>query len=987
MIWVRRLLIVAICIALIVVLLPDEEIDPSSLVLDEATLLAAEQLSEQFESASEPYYSDILNRWEEEQVQAANSTVTLKGSDMSAHSEQAKFEIGSYGGKNDVLIWNSDRSNWIEYEIEVPESGLYEIALTYQSYIDKSSAYQNYRAAVLAVSIDGAFPFREAKAISFPRRFKDEQPFKKDEFGDEIRPKPIELEEWTRKPFEDSEGAYSLPLRWNLSQGKHTLRFQTFTPIVIEKIELTPPTTIHTYAEVKQSQPDAEKVDGEVIIIEAENMLSKSDVAIQVAVDQDPLMTPDARNKTIFNAVGGTRWQEGSGSVTWTFTVPKDGYYTIGMRAFQSYQSNKKVFRKIYIDGKVPFQELLAYPFGYSTAWQGITLEDEQGKPYEFFLEQGEHTMTMTTTYSPYSEVLKKQAEVLFAIRDLSEDINTIVGGVDDPNRTWRVQEDFPELITQLEAIMAELKVMRALLLDANGEVDANSQALSTSITDVEDILEFPNDIPYKIEDLSMISTRIGSLTDSLTHAPLMLDKLYVAPVGTDMPRMTARWDEKMGRSVSAFFHSFSDDGRLSYDDEDVINVWVNYGRDYVNVIQEMADQYFTPETGIQVKVDLLPDENLLVMSNAAGRAPDVALGITEGRPIELAVRGAAEDLSQYPGFDELFEQYSPGSTLPYYYADGYYALPETQRFQVLFYRKDILQTLGLEVPDTWEDVIEMLPTLQQNGYNFHIPYNDYMTFLYQYGAEFYEEDGMASDLDSPEAFEGFKMLTDLFTIYGIERQVPSFYQHFRDGDMPIGIADVNMYLQMRVAAPELEGWWGMAPLPGVKQDNGEVSRWTGGNQTAAMMFEKTQHKDEAWKFIQWWLSAETQQRFGNDLEGFYGVAFRWNTANLEAFTQLPWNQEELNVMLEQWRWYKDIANIPGSYFISRELLNAWNRTVLSGQNYRDSLEEAVLRIDREIWRKANEFGYIDDAGQVVDTYDPPRVKEPWNGVDTYVIE
>lgn len=89
--------------------------------------------------------------------------------------------------------------------------------------------------------------------------------------------------------------------------------------------------------------------------------------------------------------------------------------------------------------------------------------------------------------------------------------------------------------------------------------------------------------------------------------------------------------------------------------------------------------------------------------------------------------------------------------------------------------------------------------------------------------------------------------------------------------------------------------------------------------------------------------------------------------------------------MLEQWRWYKDMANIPGSYFIPREVMNAWNRTVLSGQNYRDALEEGILGMDREIWRKAREFDYIDEQGSIVDTYDPPQVTEPWKGVDRYV--
>lgn len=370
-------------------------------------------------------------------------------------------------------------------------------------------------------------------------------------------------------------------------------------------------------------------------------------------------------------------------------------------------------------------------------------------------------------------------------------------------------------------------------------------------------------------------------------------------------------------------------------------------------------------------------------MANAAGKVPDLAIGMTEGRPVEMAIRGAALELNGFPGFEETASQFAPGALVPYYYDESYYALPETQKFNVLFYRKDVLQQLGLDIPETWEDVMMMLPTLQQNGYDFNIP-QDYLTFFYQNGAEFYAKDGMTTALDSPEGFRAFKQFTDFYSLYGVERQVSSFYQHFRDGKMPIGLGDFNMFLQISVAAPELSGWWGIAPLPGIRQDDGNIARWSGGGQQSAMIFKKSNSKDQAWKFMQWWLSAETQERFGSDLEGFYGIMFRWNTANIEAFSRLPWQKEELQVFLEQWRWYKDMAHVPGSYFISREMNNAWNRTVLNGQNYRSALEEAVLNINREFRRKAIEFDYIGQDGTVLKTYNPPFVDKPWEGVSRY---
>jgi ABC-type glycerol-3-phosphate transport system substrate-binding protein len=929
----------------------------------------------------EPYYLEVMEGWREAQIPEAEAAIVIKGSQVLRHSEGAGLRIERFNGRDNALVWINEDTNWIEYEVPVDQPGLYEIVLHYHSYKDAQADVASYRPAMLSVSVDGAFPFREARALKFPRHFRDTLPLQTDEKGDHLRPKPIEIENWYAQSLRDTDGAYAEPFQWHFTKGKHTLRLQGYESIVIDKIELKKPEHPLPYKDAVKQLPEGN--GGKAFTLEAELMAEKDDVALQIEADQDAFMTPFAGSRRIFNAVGGKRWSSGGAGAAWTFTVPASGRYKIGMRAYQGYLSNQLVFRKILIDGKVPYEELLSYPFPYSTGWQGIALQGENDEPYSFYLEQGEHTLSMETTYDPFNPIVKKQEAVSQVLTKLSLNLNSIVGGQTDQYRTWNIEQNYPELLAQLREAADEIEWMAQELLRVNGRQDNNSQTLATATKDIRSLLSLPNEVPNRLDELTAIQNKVSSIRTVLANSPLMLDKFYFIPVEEDFPRMKATVWQKLRTGIKSFIHSFNARDRLSYGDSEVVHVWANYGRDYVNVLQDMADQYFTPETGIKVKVDLLPREQLLVLANAAGKAPDVAIGMTEGRPIEMAIRGAVEDLSQYPGFDAVFNQFSPGAMIPYYYNGGYYALPETQRFNILYYRKDILDLLGLQVPQTWDDVIAMLPALQQSNYNFYIP-ADFQTFFFQNGAEYYTTDGMKTELDSPEALRAFQQLTDMFTIYGIDQQVTSFYQHFRDGTMPIGIADFNMYLQMTLAAPELHGWWGMAPIPGMPDEAGQIARWTGGNQSSAMIFEKSANKEEGWKFLQWWLSAETQQRFGSDLEGFYGVAFRWNTANVEAFSQLPWTRDELAVLLEQWKWYKDIANIPGSYFITRELNNAWNRTVVDGMNYRESLEEAVVNLNRELDRKAREFGFIGKDGAILKTYDPPRITKPWEGVELY---
>jgi len=931
----------------------------------------------------EPDYVTRLKEWIDAGIDDAETSIIVKAADIKRHSEGSLHKVGSYAGAEDVLIWNNEASHWVEYEVDIDDPGLYELSLVYHSY-NNESASKNYRPTIMAVQIDGKFQYREARSIEFAKLFKDELPLRQDEFGDDIRPRPIELEQWITRFFKDSEGMYVNPLRWYLDKGKHTIRLQTQEPIVIDQIVIGAPQSIPQYTDYLAGLPGDRNGSGEIIQIEAEIMDSKNDVSLQMAVDQDPLVTPNAKGKQIFNAVGGTRWEQGGKAITWSFDVPKDGWYKIAMRAFQGYQTNKRVFRTIYIDGQIPFKELEAYPIEYASSWQGVTLQNSEGGAFELYLDAGEHSITMEATNAPYASILAEVKDTLLILNGLSQDLYALQGGDNDVNRTWDIENNFPEIPMKLEVVQQKLKQIEQEMIQVNGRTDNNSQIIKSAISDVEAILKYPNDIPYRRDNVSTVQQNIASVQQPLTQSPLMIDKIYVVSIDDSFPRMRSNMWERLQNSINQFMISFNDERQLSAGDDKELNVWMAYGRDYVNVLQDLADQYFTPETGIKVKVDLLPDENLLVLANAAGRVPDVAIGMTEGRPVEMAIREAAAPISEFPGFEELAAQYAPGAMLPYYYANNYYAVPESQQFNVLFYRKDILEQLELDIPTTWEEVLHILPTLQQNGYDFNIP-TDYLPFIYQNGAEFYSPDGITTALNSAEGFQAFKQYTDFYSLYGIKRQVASFYQHFRDGVMPIGLGDFNMFLQMSVAAPELRGWWGIAPIPGIKQADGTIARWAGGGQKATMIFEKSNKKDEAWQFMKWWLEAETQERFGSDLEGFYGISFRWNTANVEAFSRFPWQAEELNVFLEQWRWYKDMAHVPGSYFIPRELNNAWNRTVLDGHNFRASLEEAVLNINRELRRKAIEFKYIDEEGNILGTYDPPMITEPWEGAGKFV--
>ena len=564
---------------------------------------------------------------------------------------------------------------------------------------------------------------------------------------------------------------------------------------------------------------------------------------------------------------------------------------------------------------------MLHYGFDYHKEFEITTLADSQGKPFRFYMRKGTHTIRMTADSSVLEPINLALQDTLAQLADYDRHIRLITGNYSksafdaniDSTRTWDMVKYDPDVAAKLQGFIQRLSDIRNYINGVNGRNSDLSQAIETSIDMLNDMLTDVNEVPNKINDFSTIQSNIGTWMSTLTQEPLLFDYAVVRTpdtvTGLKVPTALAR----VPYAVKDFGRSFFMDYDLSKENkDDALTIWIQRGRDYADLLRELVDQDFTPKTGIQVNINLMPNPNMLVLGNAAGDVPDVALGIGESTPADYAMRGAVEDLSKYPGFDDVAKRFIPGVQRALTYNGGTYGLPEVQNFQMLFYRTDILENLHLEVPDTWDDVFNILPTLQENGMTINFPKADFSTLFFENGAEPYSPDGLRSTLTSAAGLKAFKQWTDLYTKYNLPIDIPAFFQHFRDGDIPIGVADFNTYVQLLVAAPEITGHWKIAPLPGVKQASGEVARWSQQGLSAAMIMKKSAHKDQAWQFLQWWTSADVQAQYANDIESFYGMEFRWNTANVEAMQSLSWPSDDLKAIREQARWAKNMPVCAG---------------------------------------------------------------------------
>ena len=186
-----------------------------------------------------------------------------------------------------------------------------------------------------------------------------------------------------------------------------------------------------------------------------------------------------------------------------------------------------------------------------------------------------------------------------------------------------------------------------------------------------------------------------------------------------------------------------------------------------------------------------------------------------------------------------------------------------------------------------------------------------------------------------------------------------NLFNRMRTGEMPIGVGGFGDYIMLSSAAPELQGKVGVALLPGRYDEQGNLNRDVCGVSSNASVILNTEKKDASWEFMKWWVSTETQEKFSQGIEARIGMEARWATANLEAFKNLNWDRNVLEVVLKSYETIREIPNVLGGLYTNRYIVNAWNKVVVNGEGVRDSLEYAYEEITKELEMKQKDYKVI----------------------------
>ena len=867
-----------------------------------------------------------------------------------------------------------------ELPFSVQEDGQYYLEVTF--YCDTAFAFN-----ILATAKLGE---KEMK-VSLPREWEDVPgELHTDKYGNEIAPDQqmtgglhtVLLWDYTRYT--------GLPEVFTLKAGEHTLYLQMENAEVSFRQARAIPIKALDTMDAYLSAAPAQTAGSDYLVLEAEKYTRKNDSYIRGTSSKNTATVPyDALVKRIsviddksFHAVGQTLYYD--------FDISSPGLYALAFKYCQPLKAGMPVFRTILLDGEIPYAQYQDVPFPHT----GINVYQNKALPGPVYLDAGPHTLAITVTAGPIDalyarlmEIIAEMNAVTLKIKKLTGQNSDITSNI-DANRTWNVLNYMPTILSDVENWKNELEQMYQTLRKISGEDPSFAGDLKLAIRNLKELVRDPGKIPNKMnllgDDSSSAAQLLGTLLTKLSEQNMGLDRIYIYDGKQPLPEAKESFLSSLGADLRQFLYSFSpamNETAQRQDAGGTLTVWVNKSSQYVEVLRELCAQTFTRETGIDVSFSIMPGEDKIILANSSGKNPDVALCISYHLPFNFAVRGIAKNLLEYEGFLEFYQrEHTINSLIPMSYDGGVYAASDSQDFNVLFYRRDILDMLGLDVPDTMDDVRAMMPTLHRNAMNFSMPlstdkegyksFQQTMPFVYQNGGDFYSADGMRGGLKNPDTVKGLKEMCDMYRVYGCAMNVKSFFNSFRSGAIPLGISNFSTYLQLSVTAPEMTGLWDIALAPGTRTQDGRVLRYQSADTTAAMIFENTRMPDEAYQFLLWWLCADTQTRYANDLQRKYGPNYLWNTANLKAFETMAYPQAHKDVILTAWRdWQLETPRHIASYMLEREISNIWMDVVRDGEAFQPRLDKAQTEIDREMERKLKEFGYIDEKGIVQKEY------------------
>jgi multiple sugar transport system substrate-binding protein len=246
-----------------------------------------------------------------------------------------------------------------------------------------------------------------------------------------------------------------------------------------------------------------------------------------------------------------------------------------------------------------------------------------------------------------------------------------------------------------------------------------------------------------------------------------------------------------------------------------------------------------------------------IITAHRAGNAPDLFQSEYQALPVFIT-NGVTADLSSVA--TEIKSQFSAGTWALTSFGGKTYGIPQDVGPMMLYYRADLFDQYGLQVPQTWDDFAAAARTVRQKDAKRYLATFSsgdpgwFAGLAEQAGANWWSNNGgtwtvAINDAATKKMASLWGGLVNEGILSGKPMYTPEWNKAMSDGTLLAWPSAVWGAGVLEGVAPSTKGKWKMAPLPQWTAGT-QVTGYWGGSSTA--IWVKSPHQAQAEKFVKW---------------------------------------------------------------------------------------------------------------------------------------
>lgn len=317
-----------------------------------------------------------------------------------------------------------------------------------------------------------------------------------------------------------------------------------------------------------------------------------------------------------------------------------------------------------------------------------------------------------------------------------------------------------------------------------------------------------------------------------------------------------------------------ADEIEAALQEESTITVWA-----WAPAVEPIAEAFQEKYPNVTVDVQNVGTgaDQYTKLQNAikAGKgAPDVAQVEYFAIP-QFTLGESLADLGGF-GYGDLEEDFTASTWNAVTQDDAVYALPQDSGPMAMFYRQDVFDKYGIEVPTTWDEYVAAAETMHAADPNQYIAGDTgdagfTTSMIWQAGGHPYSVDGETVTIDLQD--EGAKRWTETWNPLVEQKllaQIPGWtdewFRALGDGTIATMLTGAWMPGNLTAQAAAGSGQWRVAPMP--QYEEGDTATAENGGSSIAVM-QQSENKLVAAAFTKFATAEEEGRQISFDAGGF----------------------------------------------------------------------------------------------------------------------